>query len=85
MSHAKSLRVIGQTLEAARVTTFKLEKHAQPYRLWIADRLSVSVQLIFRASMQRRKNAGKTNLVYARQIAVSAATRFGWLSRQDRG
>ena len=37
--HAKSLRVIGQTLEVARVTTFKLEKHAKPYHLWIADRL----------------------------------------------
>lgn len=39
MSHAKALRVIGQTLEAARVTTFKLEKHTDPYRLWIAKRL----------------------------------------------
>jgi hypothetical protein len=39
MSHAKALRVIGQTLEAARVTTFKLEKHADPYRVWIAKRL----------------------------------------------
>ena len=39
MSHAKSLRVIGATLEAAQVTSFKLEKHAAPYRLWIAKRL----------------------------------------------
>ena len=36
MSHAKSLRVIGQTLQAAQITTFKLQKHAVPYRLWIA-------------------------------------------------
>lgn len=39
MSHAKSLRAIGQTLQTARVTTFKLEKHADLYRLWIANRL----------------------------------------------
>lgn len=39
MSHAKSLRAIGQTLQAARVTTFKLEKNADLYRLWIANRL----------------------------------------------
>ena len=38
MSHAKSLRVIGQTLQAAKVTSFKLEKHADGYRLWIAKR-----------------------------------------------
>jgi hypothetical protein len=39
MSRAKSLRAIGQTLQTARVTTFKLEKHADLYRLWIANRL----------------------------------------------
>ena len=39
MSHAKSLRVIGQTLEAADVRAFKLETHASSYRLWIAKRL----------------------------------------------
>jgi hypothetical protein len=39
MSHAKSLRAIGQTLQAARVTTFKLEKNGGLYRLWIANRL----------------------------------------------
>jgi len=39
MSHAKSLRVIGQTLQAAPVTTFKLEKHAGAYWLSIAKRL----------------------------------------------
>ena len=39
MVHANALRVIGQTLEQARVTTFKLEKHTDSYQLWIAKRL----------------------------------------------
>ena len=36
MSHAKSLRVIGQSLEAAQVPRFKLTKDAESYQLWIA-------------------------------------------------
>jgi hypothetical protein len=36
MSHAKSLRVIGQSLEAAQVPRFKLTKDAERYQLWIA-------------------------------------------------
>ena len=39
MSHAKSLRTIGQTLQDARVPRFKLEKRGDTYRLWIAKRL----------------------------------------------
>ena len=39
MSHAKALRVIGQTLEGARVREFKLEKNTDTYQLWIAKRL----------------------------------------------
>jgi hypothetical protein len=31
MTYAKSLRVIGQSLEVARVTTFELEKDSQDY------------------------------------------------------
>jgi hypothetical protein len=34
MSHAKSLRVIGQTLEAARIATFELEKYGPQYMVW---------------------------------------------------
>jgi hypothetical protein len=37
MSHAKSLRVIGQSLEAARIPTFELEKHDQHYLVWIVS------------------------------------------------
>ena len=39
MSHAKCLRVIGQTLQDAQVPRFKLDKRADSYRLWIAKRL----------------------------------------------
>ncbi len=34
MIHAQSLRVIGQSLEVAGVTTFELEKHGQYYIAW---------------------------------------------------
>lgn len=34
MSHAKSLRVIGQLLEAARIATFELEKYGPQYMVW---------------------------------------------------
>jgi hypothetical protein len=35
VSYAKSLRVIGQILEAAQVTTSKLKKHSELYHLWL--------------------------------------------------
>ena len=34
MIHAKSLRVIGQSLEAARVETFEVEKYDEYYVMW---------------------------------------------------
>jgi hypothetical protein len=34
MVHAKSLRVIGQSLEAARVDAFELEKYSEYYVVW---------------------------------------------------
>ena len=34
MSHAKSLRVIGQALEAAGIATFELEKYGPQYMVW---------------------------------------------------
>ena len=34
MVHARSLRVIGQALEQAKVTVFELEKHGQYYVAW---------------------------------------------------
>jgi len=47
MSHAKSLRVIGQSLEAARIATFELEKHDQHYLVWIIS-LAKADELILR-------------------------------------
>ena len=38
MNYAKSLRVIGQSLEVARVTTFELEKDGQDYLVRTPDR-----------------------------------------------
>ena len=38
MSNDKALRVIGQTLEAAGVVTFELERDATLYRLWIGNK-----------------------------------------------
>src|SRR4029078_3805617 len=34
MSHAKSLRVVGQCLEYAHIATFELEKYGPQYMLW---------------------------------------------------
>lgn len=34
MAHAKSLRVIGQSVESARIVTFELEKYGAQYMLW---------------------------------------------------
>ena len=34
MSHAKSLRVIGQAVEAARIATFEVEKYGPQYMVW---------------------------------------------------
>jgi len=47
MVHAKSLRVIGQVLEPAKVTVFELEKHGANYVLW-SDSLTQANELILR-------------------------------------
>ena len=47
MNYAKSLRVIGQSLEVARVTTFELEKDGQDY-LVRSDSLSETSEWILR-------------------------------------
>ena len=58
MSHAKSLRVIGQILEAAKVETFELEKHGQRYLVWSAA-LTKEGKLILRNALQ--DNASQNN------------------------
>jgi hypothetical protein len=53
MSHAKSLRVIGQSLEAARIPTFELEKHDQHYLVWIIS-LAKAEELILRDPLSEK-------------------------------
>lgn len=47
MVHAKSLRVIGQVLELAKVTIFEAEKHGSNYIVW-SDSLTQANDLIWR-------------------------------------
>jgi hypothetical protein len=51
MLHAKSLRVIGQLLEAANVETFEVEKHGQRYLVWSAS-LTKEGELILQNALQ---------------------------------
>jgi len=56
MSHAKSLRVIGQALEAARIATFELEKHDQHYLVWILS-LTKAEELILGDTLSEKDTA----------------------------
>ncbi|HWP24347.1 MAG TPA: hypothetical protein VNM15_09255, partial [Candidatus Binatia bacterium] len=62
MSHAKSLRVIGQILEAARVTTFKVEKSAEPYCVRIGKNIfrlyPGDIARLDALAQKRRRNSG---------------------------
>ena len=64
MSHARSLRVIGQTLDGAQVARFKLVNSDGCYRLWIGKDLFCFDQgEILRLDAQcRSKRAGHPNL-----------------------
>jgi hypothetical protein len=57
MSHAKSLRVIGQSLEAARISTFELEKYGPQYMLW-TDSVTEAGEAILRNAL-RNKDASQ--------------------------
>lgn len=52
MIHAKSLRVIGQTLESAGVAVFEVEKHGRYYVAW-SDSLNNADEWIFRNGLTR--------------------------------
>jgi hypothetical protein len=52
MVHAQSLRVIGQSLEGAGVTTLELEKHGQYYVAW-SDSWSEAGEWILRDGLTR--------------------------------
>jgi hypothetical protein len=60
MLHAKSLRVIGQLLEAAKVETFELEKHGQRYFVSSAS-LTKEGELILRNALQDNDFASRNN------------------------
>ena len=48
MSHGKSLRVIGQSLECVCIATFELEKYGPPYMLW-SDSLNEASESFLRS------------------------------------
>jgi hypothetical protein len=60
MSHAKSLRVIGQLLEAANVATFEVEKHGQRY-LVSSPSLTKDGELILRNALQDNDLVSQNN------------------------
>lgn len=50
MSHAKSLRVIGQAVEAARIATFEVEKYGPQYMVW-SDSVTEAGEWILRNAL----------------------------------
>ena len=66
MSHAKSLRVIGQVLEAARVVTFELEKYGAQYMLWTVS-LSNASELVIRNAL-RQHSHGSSSAIAAKPV-----------------
>jgi hypothetical protein len=56
MSHARSLRVIGQSLEAARILTFELEKYGPQYMIW-TDSVTEAGEAILRNVLGHNKAA----------------------------
>jgi hypothetical protein len=58
MSHAKSLRVIGQSLEAARISTFELEKYGPQYMLW-TDSVTEAGEAILQNALRHNKAASQ--------------------------
>jgi len=66
MTYAKSLRVIGQSLEVARVTTFELEKDGQDY-LVRSDSLTQTGEWILRNAIGESdftEQSGRRSTVY---------------------
>ncbi len=75
MSHAKSLRVIGQSLEAARIATFELEKYGPQYMVW-SDSIIKAEEWILR-------NALRHNNVVSQDARYSTANRVFCFSPAD--
>jgi hypothetical protein len=68
MSHARSLRVIGQSLEAARIATFELEKYGPQYMLW-TDLVTEAGEAILRNAL-RQNNAVSQDARYPKAYRV---------------
>jgi len=70
MSHAKSLRVIGQALEAAGVPTFEIEKYGPQYMVWSSS-VSGPGETMIRTALRQNHDLAKV------RQAVSAVFCFG--------
>jgi hypothetical protein len=60
MVHAKSLRIIGQALEAARVTIFELENYENYYVVW-SDCMTEAGELILRNALNGNDGSSQNN------------------------
>jgi hypothetical protein len=73
MSHARSLRVIGQVLETARIPTFELEKYGPEYMVW-CDLVSEAGELVVRNALrQKYDSTNDTRATASRVFCFSAA------------
>jgi len=61
MPVAKSLRVIGQSLESAGIAVFEVEKHGPQYLIW-TDLVTEAGEKILRNLLRRNKAISKTTL-----------------------
>ena len=71
MSHARSLRVIGQSLEAAQILTFELEKYGPQYMVW-TDSVPAAGEAILR-NLLRQNNAASQDTRHPRVFCFSPA------------
>jgi hypothetical protein len=87
MTHAQSLRVIGQSLQLARVTTFELEKNGPAY-LVRSDSLSPSGEWVLRHAISEsdftKQSANPSTANRPLRFAPPAISRLDSLGQQER-
>jgi len=87
MSHATSLRVIGQSLEAAKVATFELEKQDQRYLVWIANRVfcfsPADISRLDAQAQKRRRNQSSSTTRDSKMLSHQLRTLGDHLDRID--
>jgi hypothetical protein len=87
MSHAKSLRVIGQSLEAAKVATFELEKQGQRYLVWITNRVfcfsPADISRLDAQAQKRRRNQSSSTTRDSKMLSHQLRTLGDHLDRID--